>query len=596
MASRSKRTPAGPADTAGRPEGRPELIVVLDQGAEVTVKGGRVVPSDQASQELLAPIANAPPDTLDAARVLIRPLFTSNPERLAEATPPDAADRVVSPLGQYFVVDGVVGGEEQLLEQLRAVDVVAGAYLKPAAELPAAPARTAALNDMTPRAEEPPAVTPDFSGRQGYLNPPPGGVNARWAWTQPGGRGENVNVIDVEGAWRLTHEDLLPRRIGVSAGTPSELIGWRNHGTAVVGVIGSDENGFGTTGIAPKASLSTIPIFGTGMSSASAIKLAADALGPGDILLIELHRPGPLAGTVGQRGYICVEWWPDDYDAIVYAVSRGVIVVEAAGNGSQDLDDPAYDTPQTGFPPSWRNPFRRGLRDSGAIVVGAGAPPSGTHGASTWGPDRSRLDFSNFGSIIDVQGWGREVTTCGYGDLQGGSGSEDYWYTDQFSGTSSASPIVTGSLACVQGILRRAGVTQLTPQTARRFLRETGSPQQAGPDAAVTQRIGNRPDIRALVARAPTGKDGQKEQKEKEKEQEGDKSFVKLEKNEFKEMLEQGRPQPVREDVASGMEARLTALEDAIAELRHFISSEQRPDLTVLARDSTAAAVYPDTE
>ena len=61
-------------------------------------------------------------------------------------------------------------------------------------------------------------------------------------------------------------------------------------------------------------------------------------------------------------------------------------------------------------------------------------------------------------------------------------------------------------------------------------------------------------------------------------------------------MLEQGRPQPVREDVASGMEARLTALEDAVAELRHFISSEQRPDLTVLVRDSTAAAVYPDTE
>jgi hypothetical protein len=49
------------------------------------------------------------------------------------------------------------------------------------------------------------------------------------------------------------------------------------------------------------------------------------------------------------------------------------------------------------------------------------------------GPDRSRLDFSKFGKAVDVQGWGREVTTCGYGDLQGGN-NEDFWYTDQFSG------------------------------------------------------------------------------------------------------------------------------------------------------------------
>ena len=495
MPSGNKKAAAGPADTRNSPLGRPELIVVLHSDASVTVQGGQVVPSDRSSQTLLAPVSDAPPGLLDAAQVRIRPLFTSNPERLTVGAPPEA-DRVVSPLGQYFTVDGVIGDAEQLLEQLRAVDVVAGAYLKPAAQPPAPRTRAAALNDMAPRAEEPPAVTPDLTGRQGYLGPAPGGVDAQWAWTQPGGRGENVHVIDIEGAWRLSHEDLLPRNIGVSGGTPPDDLDWRNHGTAVTGVIGSAQNAFGTTGIAPNASLSTISIFGPNMSSASAIKLAADALNQGDILLIELHRPGPLAGVVGQLGYIAVEWWPDDYDAIVYAVSRSIIVVEAGGNGSQDLDDPAYDTPQTGFPPSWHNPFRRGPRDSGAIVVGAGAPPPGTHGNSNWGPDRSRLDFSNFGSMIDAQGWGREVTTCGYGDLQGGPGSEDYWYTDQFSGTSSASPIITGSLACAQSILRAAGAP-LTPQTARRFLLATGSPQQAGPQADASQRIGNRPDIRA---------------------------------------------------------------------------------------------------
>src|SRR4029077_10449181 len=101
-----------------------------------------------------------------------------------------------------------------------------------------------------------------------------------------------------------------------------------------------------------------------------------------------------------------------------------------AGNGAVDLDDNLYETPDPGFPASWKNPFRRANRDSGAILIGAGAPPQGTHNRTLYGPDRSRLDFSNYGSAVDAQGWGREVTTCGYGDLQGG-GNEDRWYSDE---------------------------------------------------------------------------------------------------------------------------------------------------------------------
>jgi hypothetical protein len=222
-------------------------------------------------------------------------------------------------------------------------------------------------------------------------------------------------------------------------------------------------------------------------------------LGSGDIILIELHRAGPRATGVGQQGFIAIEWWPDDFDAIRYATSRGVIVVEAAGNGAQNLDDPIYNKPASGFPANWSNPFNRANRDSGAIVVGAGAPPPGTHGRDH-GPDRSRLDFSNYGLVVDAQGWGREVTTCGYGDLQGGS-NEDFWYTDQFSGTSSASPIVVGALGCVQGVLRDRGMTPLSPAAARNLLRTTGSPQQEAPGRPASQRIGKRPNVRQMINR-----------------------------------------------------------------------------------------------
>ena len=141
-----------------------------------------------------------------------------------------------------------------------------------------------------------------------------------------------------------------------------------------------------------------------------------------------------------------------------------------------------------------------GPLDSGAIVVGAGAPPPGTHDRDH-GPDRSRLGFSNWGSAVDAQGWGREVTTIGYGDLQGGT-DEDLWYTDEFSGTSSASPIVVGALGCVQGILRHQSRPPLTPIRARNLLRATGSPQQDAPGRPGSQRIGNRPDLRQFVGNA----------------------------------------------------------------------------------------------
>ena len=247
------------------------------------------------------------------------------------------------------------------------------------------------------------------------------------------------------------------------AGTQIAGVDWRNHGTAVLGEYSGDTNTIGVhrdlLGRRSPAPCPTAISDRPGRSTRRRRGCSA-----GDIMLLEMHRPGPrfnFAARDDQRGYIAVEWWPDDFAAIRNATSRGIIVVEAAGNGAENLDDALYQTPAPGFPAAWRNSFRRTNRDSGAIVVGAGAPPPGTHGRNH-GPDRSRLDFSNCGALIDAQGWGREVTTCGYGDLQGGT-NEDLWYTDTFSGTSSASPIVIGAIACVQGMAKARGRPVLTP-------------------------------------------------------------------------------------------------------------------------------------
>jgi hypothetical protein len=423
----------------------------------------------------------------------MRPLFGESEDGLERTKSALASEGAhVPPLSHYYRVDV----EDHKLDDL-AADVarsphVKASYVKPAAAL-------AGLNDMQPKASPAPPVTPDFTARQNYLDSAPGGVDARYAWTLPGGRGTGVRIIDVEGGWNFSHEDLRGNQGGVVAGTPLTVPDAVNHGTAVVGVFGGD--GVGVKGICPDALVMAAAATGS-LGTAGAIHAAADRLSPGDLILIELQRAGPRwnAGAGGEQGSLPLEWWPDDFDAIRYATSKGIIVVAAAGNGSENLDDPIYNTPGPGFPADWSNPFARGGRDSGAILVGAGAPPPNTHG-STWGPDRSRLDFSNYGSSLDAQAWGREVTTTGYGDLQGGT-DPGTWYTDRFSGTSSAAAIVVGVLGCLQGIKRAQGAPLLTPATARALLRTTGSPQQDALPFPASERIGNRPSLAQMIGGA----------------------------------------------------------------------------------------------
>jgi hypothetical protein len=501
--------------------GQPELIVIADPAAALRIGAGGVSSRAGADTRALNRVASR-------ATVVLRPLFGPE-ERVrlqAERLLPTARGPVPD-LSVYYHVEAPAAELDGLAEELAAAEGVQAAYVKPASE-------PAALNDMAPAPEDAPPTTPDYLGNQLYLEAAPGGVDARYAWTWPGGGGAGVSIIDCEWGWHFDHEDLTGNQGGIVIGTGGTD---RNHGTAVIGEISGDRNAFGITGICPDAVISGAAFSGP---TASTIRSAADRLGAGDILLLEIHRAGPrnnFTARADQLGYIAIEWWPDDFDAIRYANSRGVVVVEAAGNGAEDLDDALYSTRPSGFPASWTNPFNRANRDSGAVVVGAGAPPPGTHGVS-WGADRSRLDFSNYGALIDAQGWGREVTSTGYGDLQGGT-DERVWYTNRFSGTSSASPIVVGVLAALQGTLRASGKPLMTPATARSWLRTTGSPQQDEPGRPATQRIGNRPDLRALIAAHVKGHTGVDKPIVKETKAEAkDLKDVKIEKAEIKERKE----------------------------------------------------------
>jgi hypothetical protein len=470
------------------PQGRRELIIIAHEYAGLRAKAEGVASVTGFDVDGLNAI-------LDVHGAQLQPLFGSSEERILSAA---ATQPAVSGTGHhlFYHVEATDEQLDALAQELLNHDAVDAAYVKPAGEAPVLPLDQLGIKDTHSLVGDAPPATPDFSTRQGYLDPAPDGVDAHYAWTQAGGGGQGVRIIDCEWGWRFTHEDLLQNQGGIVAGTGSTDT---DHGTAVLGEISGDRNTLGILGIAPDAVISASAF---SVPSATAIRSAANRLGSGDIILLEIHRPGPNTPTppAGQRGFIAIEWWPDDFAAIRYAVEKGIIVVEAAGNGAENFDAPIYNIRPSGFPATWTNPFNQANPSSGAVVVGAGAPPQNTHGRD-WGPDRSRLDFSNYGQRVDAQGWGREVTSTGYGDLQN-SANADLRYTDTFSGTSSASPIVVGALACVQGALRARGRIPLSPARARDLLRLTGSAQQDAPGRPATQRIGNRPNLRQLIASA----------------------------------------------------------------------------------------------
>ncbi|RYC68101.1 S8 family peptidase [Spirosoma sordidisoli] len=486
MAKRS-----APPSPSAPPAGNP---VNADTGQVVVVFRTDSVPQPEAGTQAVVLAdegqSGALTSLLAAEGISLRPMFELSRSAPQPATNGLAETDELPNLSIYYVADVPKDRAEAVAESLRSLATVDGAYVQPEAALPFV------ITPTTSPADAAPPVTPNFTARQDYLRAAPTGIDADFAWTIPGGRGAGVQVIDIEGGWNFTHEDLIQNSGGLLSGV--QRADWRDHGTAVLGEIGGDVNTLGITGISPEANTRAVSVYRNAAMAYNlpeALRQAADSLRPGDIILIEQQYGHPT------RGWTTVEWWPAEFDAIRYAVARGVIVVEAAGNGGNNLDDAIYNTPLAGFPAGWRNPFNRANRDSGAVVVGAGNPPAGTHGRSGQPGepyvDRARCGFSNFGAMVDVQGWGYEVTTTGYGDLQGGS--ENTFYTDQFSGTSSASPIVVGALASLQGILRTRGRIPLSPARAREVLRATGSPQQGATGRPATQRIGNRPNLRQLI-------------------------------------------------------------------------------------------------
>ena len=453
------------------------LVVKFHEGTRVRLRDRVLIAlerddrdrSDLAARGLTG--ARVDEDVAEAQRlILIEPrvrgigrLFQQDEDLLAERRKrgEERSGRELAELNLYYRLNllprTTADQVKELLAALNALLSVEIAYAQPPPKPPA---------DIPP-------LTPSFETSQGYLDPAPLGIDARYSWTQPGGRGQGVRIVDVEGAWNTTHEDLPP--LFYQGGVQTTIPGWLQHGTAVLGEMVAPNNGYGVTGIAHLAQAGYESFENQGV--ASAITNAAAAAGAGGLVLIEIQQWGPSTPSSPCNCSSCcdcvpVEYYQAEYDAIALATANGTIVVEAGANGATDLDDPVYG-----------GRFNRSVRDSGAILVGASN--------ST---DRAPTCFTNFGSRIDLHSWGWDVTTTGYGGLFTGGGDPNQYYTSSFSGTSSASPIVVGAAADLQGVALAHGFGALTPADVRQRLRATGTPQASDP-----RLIGPQPNLRAAI-------------------------------------------------------------------------------------------------
>jgi hypothetical protein len=318
-------------------------------------------------------------------------------------------------------------------------------------------------NDIAP-------ATSNYEANQGYLESNPG-LNIRYAWDL-GYTGQNTHIKDVEYGLNFNHEELNDQNASVDPNytiNSSASEAYTEHGTAVCGIMYSDKGAYGISGIAHGAeSLILYPEWTeeSDYNRTLAVSNAINASVIGDIIVYEMQTPGQ------NDQFVCAEYSQVIWDLTKAATDAGIIVVAAAGNGGEDLDDPFYNDYNA-----------RG--DSGAIIVGAGS-------ANT---QHNKLSFSTYGNRVNVQGWGESVWSTGkYGGsiLVGNDFNQSYYAS--FNGTSSATATIGGFASVLQSYYFDQSGSYLSSTDMRQIMINTGIPQGTG------GQIGPLPNMTTAMA------------------------------------------------------------------------------------------------
>lgn len=400
-------------------------------------------------------------------------LFTVVPperigELIAQATDRDRQYRPPNLLS-YFVIDAPAGLDPvALAAALREWPQVEAAYVDP---LDASPAPT--------------GLNPEYvQGRQIYLRPPAttslptaqGAIDAEFAWAQAGGTGTLQKFVDLERGANLDQEDIVIRNIQKLYGlNDPNAAGDRLHGARVLCVVAGVDNDIGVVGIAYGVTevtyTSQVIALGSGPGTVNRPDALLAAIQHftqtnevpfGRVLLLEVQL-GPandLSSLTDVHGVVWnqmpMETALADFEMIRLATALGLIVIEAAGNGNNNLD--LFQEASGGkFILSRDHPAD--FKDSGAIMVG-GSTANYPYDPAV--PDQfGVIQHTCFGSRVDCFAWAEKVDTCA-----------TVGYASTFGGSSAASAIVAGAALLVQGVAEATLTRRLSPAEMRALLAE----------------------------------------------------------------------------------------------------------------------------
>lgn len=303
-------------------------------------------------------------------------------------------------------------------------------------------------------------------------------VNAQWnmkaieapaAWAA-GYTGEGVRVAVIDGGLWNTHIDLAGN-VDVARSTSfvpgyafNQDVGTFWHATHVAGIIAARDNGIGTIGVAPRATIIGVKVLHNGTGSfgqvIAGVLYAATPIAEGgagaNIINLSLGALFPRGGGNTGAGALVAA----TNRAVNFAENSGVLVVSAAGNDGLDLDH------------------------SGSLILipamsGAGIAVSATGplGYAVTYPNptanlRRIASYTNYGnSLVNVAAPGGEDTlpggaTCSLPAVPAGSLLAPCWAFDMVlstvrgsgasissysfaDGTSMAAPVVAGVAALI---------------------------------------------------------------------------------------------------------------------------------------------------
>lgn len=172
-------------------------------------------------------------------------------------------------------------------------------------------------------------------------------VGAQQAW-DAGYRGQGVTVAILDGGFDIDHPDLAPNIVltqdFTGQGVQYACADTFSHGSHTAGTVGAADNGIGTIGVAPEASLMLVKVLaetatcsGSG-SFADVIDGIIFATENGaDVINMSLGATIARQGQGGANADISALQNAVN-KAITYAYQNGTTVIVSAGNDAADLD------------------------------------------------------------------------------------------------------------------------------------------------------------------------------------------------------------------------------------------------------------------